>query len=192
MFHGATISLPELDEIRRVTQVIRLGYIHRIERDRIVLAEGEVPTTPATVHIDCTARVVNPDPEVPIFQDGLITLQTVRMVQPVFSAAFAAHVDLTYDGDKAKNRLCQIVPLPDHHTDWIAAQAAQMMNQLIWGQDKELTRWLSANRLDGFSGFIRDAIAERPERQQIFDRIKAAGPDAMKNLIRMKLELEAA
>ncbi len=191
MFHGATVSQAELAEMRRVRDVIRLGHIRAIRRDLIVLDAGEAPTTPDTVHIDCTARAVELRPTVPVFQGDLITLQTVRMIQPVFSAAFAAHVEAAYGTDKQKNHLTQVVPLPNHDVDWIRAQAQQMMNQLIWSQDKPLREWLAANRLDGFTGFIRTAIEMDQSRQQLLDRVRAAAPAAMQNIVKMKLAVEA-
>src|SRR5262249_53680612 len=43
-YHCATVTQPELAELRRIRHVIRLGRVKRIERDMIVLQQGEVPT----------------------------------------------------------------------------------------------------------------------------------------------------
>ena len=192
MFHGATISLPELEQIRRVRDVIRMGHVRHVGARAMELESGTVATRPGTVHVDCTARAVELRPIVPVFRGDLITLQTVRLVQPVFSAAFVAHVEATYETEKEKNRLTQVVPLPNDHTDWIGAQAQQMMNQLLWSQDRALREWLVANRLDGFAGTVREADATDPAKRAVLDRIKAAAPEAMKNLVRLKLAIEAA
>lgn len=55
------------------------------------LDDGAIPTTPNTVHIDCTADGLERRPQVqPVFTDGRITLQSVRTCQQVFSAALIA------------------------------------------------------------------------------------------------------
>ena len=85
----------------------------------------------------------------------MIVPQTVRSYQPAFSAAFVAYVELNYKGNKEKNRLCGVVPLPDRDTDWLTGLAATMRNQLTWGSDKTLRAWMTKNRLDGFSHLVR-------------------------------------
>ena len=78
MYHAATISRQELDELRRIDQVIRMGRVQRITEDEILLDGGTLPTTAGTVHVDCTASAVgNLDP-VPVFQSDRIVPQTIR------------------------------------------------------------------------------------------------------------------
>ena len=44
MFHGATLSAAEREQLRRITQVIRKGRVRRVGVDALVLDEGTVPT----------------------------------------------------------------------------------------------------------------------------------------------------
>lgn len=67
--------------------------------------EGDYPMPAETLYIDCTATAVERRPVVPQFQDGLITLQMIRVPQPAFSAALSAFLEVTYDDDETKNRL---------------------------------------------------------------------------------------
>jgi hypothetical protein len=164
MMHGATISQAELEELRRVKDVIRLGRIKRIGLDEIILDEGALNTTPDTLYVDCSACAVGNMEERPIFEGDTLYLQTVRVVQPVFSAAIIAHIDLTRDNDEEKNRLCQIVPLPNHDTDWLRMQAAFMMNQYTWSQEKDLREWTLNNRLDGYSRMVANVKPEETEK----------------------------
>jgi len=53
----------------------------------------------------------------PVFSGNIITPQTVRGAQLVFSSAFIAHVEVAYQEERLKNELCQVVPLPDRDTD---------------------------------------------------------------------------
>ncbi|HEX7265662.1 MAG TPA: NAD(P)-binding protein, partial [Candidatus Dormibacteraeota bacterium] len=78
MFRGTMLSSRELDAVRQIKDVLRLGHIKRIEADRLLLDRGEAATRPEVVHIDCTALGLNNAPGTPIFQPGKIVLQQVR------------------------------------------------------------------------------------------------------------------
>lgn len=182
MFHGATISDPELEELRRVKNVIRNGRVSRIEPDRIIFENGDVlDSDPGTLFVDCSACAVGNSEETTVFQGDTIRLQTVRTVQPVFSAAFIAHIELTRDAEDEKNRLCTVVPLPNHDTDWIRMQAAFMMNQYNWSQEKDLRNWLLKNRLDGYSQLVAGIEEHETEKLAIMKRLRDfAVPSVMK------------
>ncbi|MEL6859266.1 MAG: NAD(P)-binding protein [Pseudomonadota bacterium] len=181
MFHGATISDPELAELRRIKNVIRMGRIQRIEPDQIILDDGTLPSDPQTLYVDCSACAVGNAEEAIVFEGDTIRLQTVRTVQPVFSAAFIAHIELTRDTEEEKNRLCQVVPLPNHDVDWIRMQSAFMMNQYTWSQEKDLRKWLLENRLDGYSQLVASVGEDEPEKIAILKRLRDnAVPSVMK------------
>lgn len=182
MFHGATISKAELAALRQVRNIVRMGRVSSIERTRIVLADGEIETTPNTVHIDCSASAISNHEMKPIFQGDLITPQMVRSYQPIFSAAFIGHIEATREDDKEKNRLCGVVPLPDKDTDFLRFTAAFMMNQFNWGQDAELRDWLRNNRLDGFSNLTTGIAEDDTEKRDIIARLKNASMPAMAKL----------
>jgi hypothetical protein len=193
MFHGATISRLELEQLRRIHNVVRLGRIESLEEDRLVFAEHSIPTSRDHLHIDCSASAVgNLEPK-PIFEGNTITPQTVRSYQPVFSSAFIAHIEATYSEERDKNRICNVVPLPNHDTDWIRGVAATMMNQFIWSQEEGLRDWLVQNRLDGFSRLMRDARStpQDTEKQQILTRMRDNSAPAMANVQRLLAELSA-
>jgi hypothetical protein len=101
MFHLATVSPDEVDLLRRIRQVIRLGRVQALEADRMVLDQGTLPVAADTVFIDCTASAVDASlaasrPPQPIFQGDRIVLQLVRLPQPAFSAALLAYVEAHY------------------------------------------------------------------------------------------------
>ena len=191
MFHGATISREELAQLRRVKNVIRKGRIQTISEHEIRLDGGTIPTSPKTLHVDCTACAVGNSEATEVFQEDRIRLQTVRTVQPVFSASLIAYVEASYDDDEKKNELCQIVPLPNHATDWIPIQAAAMMNQFIWSQDKQLRAWITANRLDGYSRMSRNIQEGDDDKRAIMQRIRDASVPAMGKLQAYITELGA-
>ena len=185
MFHGATISQAELAQLRRVKNVVRMGRVSAITADEIVLADGTLQTGPNVVHVDCSASAITNMETKPIFEGDLITPQTVRSYQPVFSAAFIAHIEVTKDTEAEKNKFCTVVPLPNHATDWIRLMIPFMMNQYNWGRDTEIRTWLMNNRLDGFSAMVRSVSADDAEKQEILGRMRAASMPAMAKLTQL-------
>jgi hypothetical protein len=151
MYRCSTVTNDELDQLRRIENVVRLGRVQRITSNEIVLDDGTISTTENTFHVDCTADGLERRPVVPVFDTNRLTLQTVRTCQQVFSAAFIAHVEAAYDDDAHRNTLCGVVPHPDAATDWIRAAYGNSLNSANWNADAELTAWLASARLDGFS-----------------------------------------
>ena len=192
MFHGATVSQMELEELRRIKNVVRMGRVQRIEKDRIVLEQGTIPTSLEHIHVDCSASAITKLDTKPIFQGNLITPQTVKSYQPVFSAAFIAHVDAVYEDEKKKNELCMVVPIPNHDTDWIKVLALFMMNQFNWSQDRDLKNWLVNNRLDGFSKLVRDVSKDDKKKQAILARMRNSAMPAMMKMQEFMAELQDA
>jgi len=182
MFHGATVSQREVEELRRVRNVIRKGRVKTITADRVILDEGEIAITPDTVLVDCAARAVTNDAIVPVFQGDRLVLQMVRSYQPVFSAAFIAHIEAAYEDEAEQNRLCAVVPLPNHDTDYIRFTAAYMMNQYNWSQIPELRAWLRENRLDGFSKLLSEIGPEDTEKNALLQSMRQTAPAAVAKL----------
>ena len=83
MFRGTMLSSPELQSLRQIQDVVRLGRVRRIEPDRILLTHGEVETGRSTVGVDCTAFGLSDAPATPVFRPGHIVLQQVRHARPV-------------------------------------------------------------------------------------------------------------
>jgi hypothetical protein len=152
MFHLATITPAEIEILRRIKNVIRLGRVQAIEADALVLDQGRVVMDAAdTLFIDCTASAVEARVDQPIFQGNKLLLQLVRLPQPAFSAALVAYVEAHYDNDAQKNKLCGTVPFPHTLDDYPKSMVANMWNQFNWGQDKALRQWIRESRLDGFT-----------------------------------------
>lgn len=182
MFHLATVTPAEVEVLRRVQQVVRLGRVLSIHGQEMVLQQGRVPVLPGTLFVDCTASAVEPRPLMPIFQDNKIVLQICRLPQPAFSAALCAYVEAHYEGDKTKNRLCGTVPFPHRLADYPRAMFANLWNQAQWGQDKVLRQWIRASRLDGFGKLLAAVAPDDTDKQAILARLKQHGMAAMANL----------
>lgn len=162
MWRCATVTEAELEQLRRIGNVVRLGRVEAITEGRIVLQHGEIPTAAGTLHVDCSADGLARRPVAPVFAGNTITLQAVRTCQQVFSAAFIAHVEAAYDGEEEKNALCQPVPHPDDNVDFLRTNLSDFAAAARWGADPALQHWLQQARLDGFSSPEQFAAADDP------------------------------
>ncbi|GAB5415773.1 MAG: NAD(P)/FAD-dependent oxidoreductase [Congregibacter sp.] len=151
MFRCATVTKTEIEKLRRISDVVRLGRVESIEGSQLVLEQGVVAHKPNTLFVDCTADGLARRPPEPVFSGNRITLQAVRTCQQVFSAAFIAHVEVTQSDPAHKNLLCTPVPHPDSASDYMSNVLADLVNGLAWQQDESLQAWMKAARLDGFS-----------------------------------------
>jgi hypothetical protein len=112
MYRCAIVSQAELEELRRIDDVVRMGHVKEIEPGRVVLDGGSLPIAGSALYIDCTAVGLGRRDVTTVFDADRITLQTVRTCQPVFSAALIAHVEAAYTDDDTRNSLCRPIPNP--------------------------------------------------------------------------------
>lgn len=182
MFHYATISAGEIDVLRQIKSVIRLGRVQALGANSLTLAQGSVPLPIGTVCVDCTASAVEQRPGQPIFQGNKLLLQLVRVPLPTFSAALVAYVEAHYDDDAHKNMLCAPVPFSDGVDGYPRSTMASMMNQFHWSQDKTLRSWIVNSRLDGFGKVIAGVDPLDLEKLAILSRFKACAKAAISNM----------
>ena len=154
MYRCATISRAELEQLRRVRDIVRLGRVKRVGLEAIELEGGSIPTSPGTVHVDCTADGLERRPVRRVFDGERITLQSVRTCQQVFSAALLGHLEASGRSDDAKNHLAVPVPHPDSHHDWMRNELADLRNAERWNADADLVVWLAGCRLDLNAAFV--------------------------------------
>jgi NAD(P)-binding Rossmann-like domain len=171
MYRCATVTPAELEQLRRITDVVRMGHLLRIDADEMVLDGGAVAMDDRALYIDCTADGAEKRPATTIFDTGRITLQIVRGCQQVFSAALVAHVEAAYSDDTVKNQLCVPLPHPDTDLDWLRVTLADFGNQLRWLDDPDLTAWLSAARLDVLGHLMAHLQAPASGKPRVRDRI---------------------
>jgi hypothetical protein len=148
MYRCAIVSLAELSELRRITDVVRMGHVQAIEQDRVVLDDGEVSVAGSALYIDCTAIGLGTGDVTDVFDGDRITLQTVRTCQPVFSAALIAHVEAAYSDDNARNALCAPIPNPEVPLDWLRMMRTYNENQIRWFDEPDMMAWLDSARLN--------------------------------------------
>ena len=148
MYRSTMLSDRELQAVRQINDVIRLGRVRRVEVDRIVLDHGEAATGPDVLHVDCTARGLRDAPAEPIFQRGRIVLQQVRQNSPTFNAALAAFVEAHRDNDADKNQLCPPNPYPSSVTDWPQMTSRTWRTERHWMTNPDVAAWVAQSRLN--------------------------------------------
>ncbi len=160
MYRCATVSIAEHAALQRISDVVRLGRIQRIDPDKIILEQGERPVTEPTLFVDCSADGLEKRPTVPVFDERAITLQSVRTCQQVFSAAFIAKVEAMPLEAAEKNRLCRPVPHPDTDIDFLRTTIADVENETVWRESPALQAWLATSRLN----WVRDIGPALPDQ----------------------------
>ena len=148
MYRCAIVSRAELEQLRRVDDVVRMGHVQAIEPGRVVLEGGAVPVAGSALYIDCTAVGLGRGDVTSVFDGERITLQTVRTCQPVFSAALIGHVEAAYTDDDARNLLCAPIPNPEVPLDWLRMMHTYNENQIRWFDEPEMMAWLDSARLN--------------------------------------------
>ena len=167
MYRGTMLSAGELDALREIGDVVRLGRVRRIEADRIMLDRGDAPTTKNTVHVDCTALGLNNGPAAPIFHPGRIVLQQVRHLSPCFNAALAGFVEAHRDDDQEKNRLCPPNPYPSSVQDWPRLMSRTWRTEGRWLSEPDVSAWVAQSRLNLLRG-----IPERMDEPAVGDSVR--------------------
>jgi hypothetical protein len=152
MMKGATLSLWELDQLRRVSNVVRLGHVERIEPHEIVLEQGSIPTTPDHLHVHCAAAGLSDNPPRAIFTDDTITLQLVTRVGLTLSGALQGFLEATGRSTEEKNVLCPPAVMPHTPFDYLRVVLAGISTEMGWQEAPELQEWVDRSRLNLLSG----------------------------------------
>lgn len=183
MFRGATISEREIELLRSIDDVVRLGHVRRLEPGRLVLDGGELETSPRTLHVHCAAGGIVPAPAVPMFSDGRIVLQSIRIGLLPFAAALTAFVEASARDDAAKNRLCPPAEQPNVPLDWLRGTLRGMQAEHLWSREPDVAGWLDGSRLNITSG-LRARRGE-PDIAAATARYGASARAAVANLERL-------
>lgn len=136
-----TLGVWELDLLRTIENVVRLGHIRHVTRREIVLDSGSVPIAPGSLIVHCAASGLQYPPLVPIWSADKIRLQTIRAGFPCFCAALAGYVEATRDDDRERNRLCPANTLPDTPSSWARMQVRGTVASRTYGAEPDIAAW---------------------------------------------------
>ncbi|GAA3562539.1 NAD(P)/FAD-dependent oxidoreductase [Microlunatus spumicola] len=174
-----TLGRWELDLLRSVEHVVRLGRVRAVRRGFVDLDEGTVAVADDALVVHCAADGLKRPPLVPIWRPDVITLQPVRAGFPCFGAALAGVVEATRDDDDEKNRVCRPSSLGGSLTDWARMNVRGFRAGAAFGAEPDLKAWsdrvaLNPARVPPEAG--------SPELDVVLARLAAAVPAGVARL----------
>lgn len=143
-----TIAAWEIERLRTIENVVRLGHIQSVESGSMTLTGGSVRTAPDALVVHCAAAGLKYPPVVPIWDHERITLQPVRPGFPCFGAAVIGYVEATRDEDEEKNRVCLPSCLSDTPSSWARMQALGNASARALGKEADIKSWANATTLN--------------------------------------------
>lgn len=141
MAKAPTLGRWELDLLRSVEDVVRLGRVRSVRPGRLELEHGSVAIEPGAVVVNCAADGLKNPPLVPIWRPGAITLQPVRAGFPCFGAALVGYVEATRDDDAEKNRLARPSSYGNSLTDWARMNVLGTQNTAAFNAEPDIRGW---------------------------------------------------
>jgi hypothetical protein len=191
MYHGAIMSAGELAQLRSIHDVVRKGRIVSISTDQIILKDGVIDTRLDTIYLDCSATGITKRAPMPVFSSNRVTVQMVKPIQPVFSAALIAFVETLDLSEDDKNDLCGPVVVPDLPVDWLNVLAEGLANQARWNQNSQVRAWIGSTRLDTFGKMARAVSATDEAKRALLGRFSAKVGPALINAQRLLRDANA-
>jgi hypothetical protein len=158
-----TLGTWELDLLRTIENVVRLGHVQHVTADEIVLDGGAVSLAPGSLVVHCAASGLQYPPTVPVWSSDMIRLQTIRVGFPCFCAALAGYVEATRDDDRERNRVCPANILPDTLASWADMQVRGTLAARAYGAEPDIAAWANGTMLN--PARITPAQRERPAVQ---------------------------
>jgi hypothetical protein len=156
MFRGATISTGEIDALREIENVVRLGYIRRIGTQTLALDGGELTSDPGEVYVDCTAEGIRAPATKPIFDGDRITVQLVTIGIIPWSAATLGYIEATRADapDAEKNELCPPLVFSGHTADMFDLAHPGMAGLVRRSAEADVAAWMEQCRLNPSMGAV--------------------------------------
>jgi len=139
-----TLATWELEQLRSIENVVRLGHIRRVDKGRITLTEGSADIADEALVVHCAASGLKYPQRVPIWGDEAITLQAIRAGFPCFGAALAGYVEATRDNDDVKNTLCPPTPYGNSMSEWARMNVMGMRATASFNAEPDIKAWANS------------------------------------------------
>lgn len=148
MAKAPTLASWELELLRGVEQVVRLGHIDHVTSTEIVMDRGAVALPLGALVVHCAASGLANPPMVPIWSPEGIRLQTIRAGFPCFNAALAGVVEATRDDDGERNRLCPPNLFGNSLAEWARMQVLGARASATFGAEPDIAAWANGCALN--------------------------------------------
>lgn len=175
-----TLGRWELEVLRTVENVVRLGHIKHVAAGEIVLDDGVVPLAPGSIVVHCAASGLQYPPLVPLWGQDAIRLQTIRAGFPCFNAALAGYVEATRDDDGERNRLCPPNTLPDSPARWAQMQVRGTLAARTFGAEPDIAAWANGCALN--PARVEPAQRDDPEVRAVSARLAEVAEQGLARL----------
>lgn len=186
MAKAPTLGVWELELLRTVEHVVRLGHVRAVTEKEIILNGGVTPLDHDSVVVHCAASGLRYPPMVPLWQPGWIRLQTVRAGFPCFCGALAGYVEATRDDDRERNRLCPPNMFSDSPVSWVQMQVRGTLAARAYGAEPDITDWANLCALNpARRGVLEHAPAAIAEADA---RVAAIGDSGLSRMAALVME----
>lgn len=165
-----TIAEWEIDQLRRIENVVRLGHVRFVESGRMALTDGDIKLAADALVVHCAASGLKYPAVVPVWSREEITLQPVRSGFPCFGAAIIGYVEATRDDDDEKNRVCPASCLSDTPASFARMQVMGNRAAQAFTAQPDIKEW--ANRTTLNPARIPSERAGDPEVAAALERLR--------------------
>ncbi len=166
-----TLGAWELELLRTIERVVRMGRLRRVTGGKLVFDDGVVHVAPDALVVHCAASGLQYPPLVPIWGPDLVRLQTIRVGFPCFGAALAGYVEATRDDDRERNRLCPPNLYGNSPREWAQMQARGTIAAATFGAEPDIAAWANECALNP----ARVDASQRKEPEVQAARARLAG-----------------
>ncbi len=180
MAKAPTLGTWELDLLRSLENVVRLGHVDTVRRGRIDLTRGSVAVADDALVVNCAADGLKNPPRVPIWGPEAITLQPIRAGFPCFGAALAGYVEATRTRDDDKNRLCPPSSYGNTLTQWAAMNVLGMRASASFGSEPDIKHWTDRVALN--PARVPPDHGGSPALDDVLERLQAHAPSGIARL----------
>jgi hypothetical protein len=148
MAKAPTLATWELEQLRTLENVLRLGHVKAADRGRLTFADGSVAIAEDAVVVHCAADGLKYPPRVPVWRPDVITLQAIRAGFPCFGAALTGYVEATRDDDEEKNRLCRPASYGNSLAEWARMNVMGTHNVMAFSAEPDIREWSTSVALN--------------------------------------------
>jgi hypothetical protein len=180
MAKAPTLATWELDLLRTIERVVRLGHVRRVEPGRLTLEDGAVALANDAVVVHCAASGLQNPPLVPVWGGSAITLQPIRAGFPCFGAALVGYVEATREDEPEKNRLCPPSSYGNTLADWATMNVLGARAAASFGAEPDIRAWADGVALN--PARVPPGDGDRAEVSEALRRLQAHAPEGLDRL----------
>jgi len=183
MAKAPTLGEWELELLRSIGNVVRLGHLRHVERGRLELEHGTVGVADDAVVVHCAADGLKNPPLVPVWRPEEITIQPVRAGFPCCGAAVPGYVEATRRDDAEKNRLCTPSRFGNSLQQWADMNVRGTQASMALGAEPDVAEWANAVAVN--PARIPPGYADSERLDRVRERLAAATAPGLEALTRL-------